>query len=42
MRKYFVVCFELGYEVEDMTELYNSLAGGLGMVVLQSAQKMVR
>lgn len=30
MIKYFIVCFELGYEVEDMTELYNSLAGLFG------------
>ncbi len=30
MRKYFVVCFELGYDVEAMTELYNSLAGRFG------------
>ena len=27
MIKYFIVCFELGYEVEDMTELYDSLTG---------------
>ena len=30
MIKYFIVCFELGYEVEDMTELYDSLTGLFG------------
>jgi len=30
MRKYFIVCFELGYEVEDMTGFYNSLTGLFG------------
>lgn len=30
MIKYFIVCFELGYEVEDMTELYNGLTGLFG------------
>lgn len=42
MIKYFIVCFELGYEVEDMTELYDSLTGFLGMGVLSRERKMVR
>lgn len=34
MRKYFVVCFELGYEVVDMTELYDGLTELFGYGVL--------
>lgn len=30
MRKHLVVCFELGYTVEDMVGFYNSLVGVFG------------